>query len=535
MPLSTSPRLLSPAEISGDVRPQEDQKVIPSTELPFRTQVSPSTSPQPYEETMPMATANRALATSENNHTLQAPMVFDPEAMQWSAQGHFPHNSLVQDTFCTPSLFAPYTACTEYAQQPFNGMPYNANHAFKYPIDCTSPRIFQNVGFTGRPVDMTASYPPAAYFHSPPQLHPTPSLPDNSTSELAQLNDDWDLHYGTLIKHEDHQDYNSPYSDMSRASTPYSTGHEDEPIDREQPYAQLIYRALLDAPEHTMVLRDIYDWFRRHTDKATHSETKGWQNSIRHNLSMNGVSLAHVVFTLFRCLARDAPSLFAVCLDISLTFIRLSRRSTRLPTQPPRASCGASPRPHFTKASNLQPATAQKHPTSARIAHNPSLSDKPLVQRVAMLLAVLPTCVGRSALARLACITALHPAATHTPMVAMAASGKMAASTNLPRHTPTVSTRPTARCPCPTTRPEMMHLSRPYSAWHRTISLRHAAMLRPLLPLLRPLAKASWVAMLHTSWSRGLASLYSAAAPRQAQMTLSPLSMLITHGIRMFP
>ncbi|KAJ4368678.1 hypothetical protein N0V86_009587 [Didymella sp. IMI 355093] len=215
-------------------------------------------------------------------------MIFDSEAMQWSAQAHFPHNSLVQDTFCTPSLFAPYTACTEYAQQAFNGMPYNANHAFKYPIDCTSPRIFQNIDFAGRPSDMTASYPPAAYFHSPPQLHSTPSLSDNSTSELTQLSDDWDLRYGTYIKNEDHQDYSSPYFDMSRASTPYSTGHEDDPIDKEQPYAQLIYRALLDAPEHTMVLRDIYDWFRRNTDKATHSETKGWQNSIRHNLSMNG-------------------------------------------------------------------------------------------------------------------------------------------------------------------------------------------------------------------------------------------------------
>ncbi|KAL1651079.1 hypothetical protein SLS61_005597 [Didymella pomorum] len=136
---------------------------------------------------------------------------------------------------------------------------------------------------------MAASYPPAAYFHSPPQLHSTPSLPDHSTSELSRLNDDWDLHYGVHIKHEDQRDYNSPSSDMSRASTPYSNGYEEEyPIDKEQPYAQLIHRALLDAPDHTMVLRDIYDWFRRHTDKATNSETKGWQNSIRHNLSMNG-------------------------------------------------------------------------------------------------------------------------------------------------------------------------------------------------------------------------------------------------------
>lgn len=237
-------------------------------------------------------------------------MIFDPEAMQWSAQGNFPHIGLTQDAFCTPSLFASNTACTEYPQQAFNGMSYNANHAIKYTLDYTSscPRMFQNVDFAGRPSDMTASYPPAAYFHSPPQLHSTPSLPD----KLTQLNDDCDIHYGTHIRHEDQHNYNSPYSDMSRASTPYSTGHEDEPIDKEQPYAQLIYRALLDAPDHTMVLRDIYDWFRRYTDKATHSETKGWQNSIRHNLSMNGVSLTIITPSFPHLSPSDVPPFFVL-------------------------------------------------------------------------------------------------------------------------------------------------------------------------------------------------------------------------------
>jgi hypothetical protein len=56
-----------------------------------------------------------------------------------------------------------------------------------------------------------------------------------------------------------------------------------------EPYAVLIYRALRSAPGHKMVLKDIYAWFERHTDKAKDG-SKGWQNSIRHNLSMNGVS-----------------------------------------------------------------------------------------------------------------------------------------------------------------------------------------------------------------------------------------------------
>jgi hypothetical protein len=76
------------------------------------------------------------------------------------------------------------------------------------------------------------------------------------------------------------------FADGCKRETP----HEEGNVDKEQPYAQLIYRALMEADGHTMVLRDIYSWFKRNTDKAMDKETKGWQNSIRHNLSMNAVS-----------------------------------------------------------------------------------------------------------------------------------------------------------------------------------------------------------------------------------------------------
>ncbi|KAI0388522.1 hypothetical protein F5Y17DRAFT_463621 [Xylariaceae sp. FL0594] len=52
------------------------------------------------------------------------------------------------------------------------------------------------------------------------------------------------------------------------------------------PYAQLIWKAFMSRPDHTMTLQEIYQWFRNNTDK-TQGEGKGWQNSIRHNLSMN--------------------------------------------------------------------------------------------------------------------------------------------------------------------------------------------------------------------------------------------------------
>lgn len=56
----------------------------------------------------------------------------------------------------------------------------------------------------------------------------------------------------------------------------------------EEPYAKLIWRSLMSVPRHAMTLQEIYQWFRENTDKAK-AGTKGWQNSIRHNLSMNEV------------------------------------------------------------------------------------------------------------------------------------------------------------------------------------------------------------------------------------------------------
>ena len=57
----------------------------------------------------------------------------------------------------------------------------------------------------------------------------------------------------------------------------------------DESYAQLLFRALSSAPTHRMALQDIYTWFLRNTTKHQDSNTTGWQNSIRHNLSMNAV------------------------------------------------------------------------------------------------------------------------------------------------------------------------------------------------------------------------------------------------------
>ena len=73
-----------------------------------------------------------------------------------------------------------------------------------------------------------------------------------------------------------------------RQLEPLESEAQSERPKSEEPYAQLIYKAFMSKAEHALTLQEIYQWFRDNTDKAK-SEGKGWQNSIRHNLSMNAV------------------------------------------------------------------------------------------------------------------------------------------------------------------------------------------------------------------------------------------------------
>ena len=66
---------------------------------------------------------------------------------------------------------------------------------------------------------------------------------------------------------------------------------------KDQPdvFNTLIYRALMQAPDHRMVLQDIYHFIQNHSDKVKDPTYFGWQNSVRHNLSMNRVRPSRIV------------------------------------------------------------------------------------------------------------------------------------------------------------------------------------------------------------------------------------------------
>ena len=83
----------------------------------------------------------------------------------------------------------------------------------------------------------------------------------------------------------------------SYRSSPFTPFDEDSALDEfesaestsDKPYAKLIWEAMMERPDKRMTLREIYEWFSKRTNKVKESGGSGWQNSIRHNLSMNQV------------------------------------------------------------------------------------------------------------------------------------------------------------------------------------------------------------------------------------------------------
>jgi hypothetical protein len=149
------------------------------------------------------------------------------------------------------------------------------------------------------PLPMSALAASPFDFGGSPQSYLTPPLsPSGFTRDCTPAGfrgtvQESDLHINALVDGS----LMSPAS-TSRYSEPYQPSEEPEngagiqqgaSKSSDQPYAQLLYQCLSEAEGHQMALRDIYDWFRRNTDKCANEELRGWQNSIRHNLSMNQV------------------------------------------------------------------------------------------------------------------------------------------------------------------------------------------------------------------------------------------------------
>ncbi|KAJ5698875.1 hypothetical protein N7462_000880 [Penicillium macrosclerotiorum] len=78
----------------------------------------------------------------------------------------------------------------------------------------------------------------------------------------------------------------SPAS-MTPSAPPGMSDSSDQEQHGDPPYSRLIWEALHSAKNYMLPLQDIYKWFEENTAKGRDESSKGWQNSIRHNLSMN--------------------------------------------------------------------------------------------------------------------------------------------------------------------------------------------------------------------------------------------------------
>ncbi|KAG8533667.1 uncharacterized protein KY384_001408 [Bacidia gigantensis] len=141
------------------------------------------------------------------------------------------------------------------------------------------------------PVDRTHTflYPPIQPYLQPPQLalnHQALQNPPIPSTKYA-LGGHWPS------QRVDDANFNNHLRPQELSiSYDYAEGDFTDDVDTgsflsDTPYAKLIHAALMDAPGHRLVLKDIYDWIEKNTSKAKDPMDKGWQNSVRHNLSMN--------------------------------------------------------------------------------------------------------------------------------------------------------------------------------------------------------------------------------------------------------
>jgi hypothetical protein len=133
--------------------------------------------------------------------------------------------------------------------------------------------------------ELAPAWTPTAYTYPHLINHSARHIPDGSGLPLLPYTTD------PTYQYFDEGDTQSPWSSSPEYAhcRPLTTMEDEEDATDDKPYARLIYEALMQTPGNRMMLRDIYEWFRHNTTKPQESGTNGWQNSIRHNLSMNKV------------------------------------------------------------------------------------------------------------------------------------------------------------------------------------------------------------------------------------------------------
>ncbi|KAK4953070.1 hypothetical protein LTR10_008775 [Elasticomyces elasticus] len=199
---------------------------------------------------------------------------FDPSPRQSieisTAMDFEPHTSTVNSKMLPYSFVQP--------QQQYEAWSTTSAPQFTCP-----PAIPEHEQWSAHPLSMMPSgLPTSAHMHQSQNYYsqeahhmsagPSPMLSQGSPHDSEFMDGGWER------------------SDVPQAWLERSGSDDNDELDAiedEVCYAKLLWRCLLDAPEHTMTLKELYDWIKEHSQKAKDPKNRGWQNSVRHNLSMN--------------------------------------------------------------------------------------------------------------------------------------------------------------------------------------------------------------------------------------------------------
>ena len=187
-------------------------------------------------------------------------------------------------------------ASNEMQSYPFSSAwPYaNTGVASMMPGNGTipmgvDPRQLQ--GYEGSMPQEQATGTTLRSFCSPPGIQSQPFDRPSGCSTPSSFCLDFNSPEGVSSSSDfQHSSSNSPMPIIDQDSC--SGGRhfvDDDTNEANEPYNKLLFRCLKSAPNHELQLKEIYNWFRQNTSKGRIPNQKGWQNSIRHNLSMNKV------------------------------------------------------------------------------------------------------------------------------------------------------------------------------------------------------------------------------------------------------
>ncbi|EKD18127.1 forkhead domain-containing protein [Drepanopeziza brunnea f. sp. 'multigermtubi' MB_m1] len=160
----------------------------------------------------------------------------------------------LDESYAAPSAYILDSKRSAMQHSPVMTSPFDNQHM-------NNARDFQRMSISHSPVPKMEELDESQLDFSSFETAPPFSLPPSETSDEGNTSREM-----TAADVEDHNDF-----------------CEQNP---EEPYAKLIHRALMSVPSKSMVLQEIYQWFRDNTQKGG-TCSKGWMNSIRHNLSMN--------------------------------------------------------------------------------------------------------------------------------------------------------------------------------------------------------------------------------------------------------